>query len=522
MTALNRLIVILIALGIVSSGVIALQRMGYEAVSNNVLLAVDLPSEEASVFDQLPLSGQAVVMTPAELIDSHPSADQLVVLELDAWVPLETFPNLLVELTEQPIDGVYVDLPLSASREHLHFIGDYFEDQNVFIAFNEFADRDPLSDSLAHAHLPLVRAHKVDQFEWGYLSSHDKSQRIVRAVRERKTELVVVSPAETDNLQSEINIIESELVSAGFSLGLPVAGTDFAVSPVLELLMLMGLLALITWILLSQIAMSSQTAWAILIALNAIGIMLYVNYEHVAQLGVAWLAAVAVPVGAFILMRDRFSAQFSIRGSFIWVGALSLGSIGGGLLAAGFLSESGFFLGIEIFRGVKAALIAPIAVVVVLTVREMMRNGFGVLDGVVILVVGLILAAMLLRSGNASGIAVASPSGLEHNLRAILEDFLYARPRFKEFLIGHPALILWGSLAAMKWRSWGWGLLLIGLIGQVSIVNSFLHLHTPLELTLLRVFNGLWLGVLVGLLAIGGYHLLQVALGKLKLKGLPG
>jgi MFS family permease len=45
-----------------------------------------------------------------------------------------------------------------------------------------------------------------------------------------------------------------------------------------------------------------------------------------------------------------------------------------------------------------------------------------------------------------------------------------------------------------------WVALTVGAIGQVSILNSFCHLHTPLTLTLLRVFNGLWVGALAGII----------------------
>jgi hypothetical protein len=40
---------------------------------------------------------------------------------------------------------------------------------------------------------------------------------------------------------------------------------------------------------------------------------------------------------------------------------------------------------------------------------------------------------------------------------------------------------------------------LIGLIGQISIVNTFLHFHIPLELCLLRTLHGLWIGSLISL-----------------------
>jgi len=44
--------------------------------------------------------------------------------------------------------------------------------------------------------------------------------------------------------------------------------------------------------------------------------------------------------------------------------------------------------------------------------------------------------------------------------------------------------------------------LLVGAIGQVGMLNSFCHLHSPLKLTLLRTFHGLWIGGLLGMLLV--------------------
>ena len=47
--------------------------------------------------------------------------------------------------------------------------------------------------------------------------------------------------------------------------------------------------------------------------------------------------------------------------------------------------------------------------------------------------------------------------------------------------------------------------LLIATIGQVSLVNTFAHIHTPLFISLLRTVNGLWIGLIIGLLLIAGW-----------------
>src|SRR5262249_39008283 len=79
-------------------------------------------------------------------------------------------------------------------------------------------------------------------------------------------------------------------------------------------------------------------------------------------------------------------------------------------------------------------------------------------------------------------------------------DQVLVRPRTKEFLVGHPALIVALALWALaRGRAWIVPLLCVGAIGQESLVNSFCHLHTPIALTLARTWNSLWLGSLIGL-----------------------
>jgi hypothetical protein len=112
------------------------------------------------------------------------------------------------------------------------------------------------------------------------------------------------------------------------------------------------------------------------------------------------------------------------------------------------------------------------------------------------ILVGILLLALggyfLIRTGNAG---TSWKVGWEQSIRDRLEDLLIARPRFKEFAIGYPILIL--GLQAQKER---FGRLLIGLgmMGPISMVNTFCHLHSPLYLALWRSTNGILLGAVLG------------------------
>jgi len=85
-------------------------------------------------------------------------------------------------------------------------------------------------------------------------------------------------------------------------------------------------------------------------------------------------------------------------------------------------------------------------------------------------------------------------------MRSLLETLFIARPRFKEFLIGHPLLFLFGaSKGDVTLHHYRPLFLLFGLIGQASILNTFAHAHTPFLLSLLRSANGLVLGLVLGI-----------------------
>jgi hypothetical protein len=184
---------------------------------------------------------------------------------------------------------------------------------------------------------------------------------------------------------------------------------------------------------------------------------------------------------------------------------------------AALLATPPFLLGLEPFRGVKAALVLPLGAAVFLLfqakeIRHFLeepitvgRLGFG-LAGLAV------LGVYVVRSGH--GFPAASE--MELTVRGALESLLGVRPRFKEFLIGHPMLLLGFYLKA---RGAGFHLptgrgpfaqtahflfhdarpfLLAGSVGQLSIINTFCHAHAPLAVSLLRTFHGLWIGTLLG------------------------
>jgi hypothetical protein len=187
----------------------------------------------------------------------------------------------------------------------------------------------------------------------------------------------------------------------------------------------------------------------------------------------------------------------------------------GGLLIAGSLSSSDYMMQIAQFRGVKLAQLLPLVIVLAVTLGTTYAgadaNGWGGLrrgwitvaeafvkywHAVAIFLALGVVGFMLMRSGNESAVEV---SGLEMKLRALLDQILIVRPRTKEIMLGYPALMMGLSLLIMRRRRAAWIWLTVGTIAVISTTNTFCHLHTPLTVSLLRVVNGVWVGLLVGI-----------------------
>lgn len=169
------------------------------------------------------------------------------------------------------------------------------------------------------------------------------------------------------------------------------------------------------------------------------------------------------------------------------------------------------------FRGVSLLHIAPIglvAIYVLLYRGEFALNKTGkllrtpVTLAMVIAagVLGIIGLYYLSRTGN-SGTA----SSYELAFRNFMENSFGVRPRSKEFLLAHPVFIL-GSFLALKYRNAAY-LMIVAVIGQLSMVDTFAHIHSPVLISLVRGLLGLGLGLIIGVIAVIVW---QIAEGCLK------
>jgi hypothetical protein len=396
----------------------------------------------------------------------------------------------------------------------------------------------------------LIRVHSISSGEMARLTPKEAIERYVRAAAERNIRLNYVRLPETvtpstfaDNV-AYVQELSRDTAKAGFGLkdssAFKRVWPDSLVGrlPVALIALGIGAGALLLLAALVPLSKPRQAVGALLAGLFCA--LLVLSGKSIGLQLVALLAAVVFPSLAFVLflqpvgafedhpfatVRTRSRALAPAVAEF---GAMSAVTLIGALMVAGTLSELPFMIKTSSFAGIKAATVIPLLLVglVYLTgmsgeyptwqverdaVAERLRAFFSEPLRVwhtIALLGGLILIALVVaRSGNDSGLGA---SDVELRFRALLDRYLGARPRTKEFMLGHPALLLGLGLAtSARWRRWALPLLLLGIIGQVGMLNSFCHLHTPLKLTVLRTIHGLWMGGLIGCLLLALWRGMQ-------------
>jgi hypothetical protein len=388
-----------------------------------------------------------------------------------------------------------------------------------------------------------IRTHSISPAEMTRLTTREAIERYVRGAVERNIRLqyvrlpVAVSENTFSDSVAYVAELTRQLGNAGFGVKvarplIPVWPGEAAHRLVVALIGIgvgagaVVLLAGIVPLALGRQALLTAAAGILVGLAGASGISLGLQ-------GAALLAAIVFPtlgfvlfpqpIGAFAdhehaLVRDRSEAVVPALAEFA---AISVVTLIGAVMVAGLLSDIPFMLKVKSFAGIKAATVVPLLLVglVYLTgatgeypslqaereavaqrVREFLNEPLRVWHTVAVGVGLVALALLVLRSGNDPGIGV---SDTELRFRALLDRTMGVRPRTKEFLMGHPALLLGLAMAvSRRWRDWALPVILVGVIGQVGMLNSFCHLHTPVRVTVLRTFNGLWTGGLIGILLI--------------------
>ncbi|GAC1407694.1 MAG: hypothetical protein NVSMB64_14850 [Candidatus Velthaea sp.] len=385
----------------------------------------------------------------------------------------------------------------------------------------------------------IVRVQAISKTEQDKLKPQEIIARYLLGVRERNIRVVYLRPythewdAGTGLLSIEKTNVEivkrlaEGIRKDGYRLGGASPIYPFVVQP---WLILAASLAVPAMLLLLLDALGIR-GYKWLIALVGLDLLLVVagyavHHDMAVRKLLALGAGVLFPVAAIATIAPDFRGEDRVRalgaaltGGLRVLAMATLVALAGALVIVGLLSTPLTMTEIDRFTGVKLVLLLPPLVALALYVLTPLWDArlndpvraaaapvrfYQLALGIAIIGGAYVLQA---RSGNQSDIA---PSSFELALRSHLTSILSVRPRFKEFLIGFPAMMLLPALLPADRKRIGWLIVLALGIGLGDAVDTFSHLHTPLGISVLRLINGAVLGAVAGAVAIVVYRRLRV------------
>lgn len=321
------------------------------------------------------------------------------------------------------------------------------------------------------------------------------------------------------------------LERSGYKIGPAGTFEPFYPSSLLRAVVMMGVAAAVV-LYLSLIAPSVKEKYLyMLLAVLVIGMAGPVLMGHGNKIRViaALASANFFPAIAVIWQLDRIrAAKADVKASLLKIiptamlalFASGIISYAGAAYLSASLADTEYLLEVNIFRGIKLTFVLPLVLVAIAFLQrfDIFDGKMDDTDGVInqlkkildmpvkiktllglgfVLIAGIVFVA---RSGHTSGMPVA---GAELKFRAFLEHLMWARPRSKELLIGHPGFML---AALAWWRQWPtmilFVLVIVATIGQGSMVETFAHMRTPIYMSFVRGLGGIGLGAIIGAVAM--------------------
>ncbi|MGP6191662.1 MAG: DUF5693 family protein [Vulcanimicrobiaceae bacterium] len=418
--------------------------------------------------------------------------------------------------------------------DHLDDVADALKRTGLNFGTIEIYDKAQLqkgNDGLAEKAIErTTRVLATPKLELDKLDFDTVVARYLLGVRERNVRVVYLRPylhaqpgesLEATNVDM-IRQIATGSRARGFKLGRATPVPDFHISPLVIALASLAVPAMFLLLLEAFGIRRAPVAYAVVLgdlALVALGYA--VHHDLLVRKALALAGAIEFATMGVVAIPRAFTLDApptlgaALLAGLRTVAVATAFALGGALVVVGLVSAPLLMEEIDRFAGVKAVIVLPPLLAFALYVysRRFGNNPPGVKQSAlepvriyqlaILLMLGAAAVVYVMRSGNQSDI---TPSAFEMSLRSGLTTVLGVRPRFKEFLIGFPLMLLLPALRLEHKRLVGW-LFAIGIaVGTSDIVDTFSHLHTPLTVSLVRVFNGAVIGCIVGALAVVVYR----------------
>ncbi len=377
---------------------------------------------------------------------------------------------------------------------------------NAPLVLIEFYGQKGLTDLIDAFEGNMVRLHSINDDEMEKVTVPDSLNRFTLAINERNVRIAYIKSFPDSDFSSVMDYgagLINKIENSGFDVGMVHTIKEIPQNKVVLLLIAFGIGAGAVFLGV-RLRIPKIAAVLALVMIAGVLCLAFVGRGVLAARLLALIASLIFPTLAVITYVGSYPSLGKTLLVFLKMCGITLI---GAVFIVGLLSLKPFMNSLSIFSGVKLAMVGPLLLILLyclfLKEREsIFQKTYGFIkqpvrygELIILAVLALALLVLVLRSGN-DGLEASS---LELAFRTKLEQWLTVRPRTKEFLIGAPCMLL---ALYYGYKDYLVPLWLLGAIGQVSILNTFCHLHTPLSVSLLRTFNGLWLGIIIGIVAI--------------------
>lgn len=340
--------------------------------------------------------------------------------------------------------------------------------------------------------LNIVRLHSVP------VTVNDvsvMSERIVRAVKERNMRSIFLNMA---GLEYEEEVAALKTIRAEADAGLPNyqrgEAATFTAYEVPLWQLAAGLIGAIAFLGLAvdHVVKNRRLTILTLAGTGLLAVIYMLFGLSIILKAMALAVALSAPVLAVLLNKKTDAKGYLLKE---YAKAVAVTLVGIWFIVV-LLNGNQFLLGIDSFRGVKLVYIVPMAFIALYAIwgslkflMDMNVKYWHMMIFALIAVLGLYYIS---RTGNAGTV-----SALELQARQLLEQILYVRPRTKEFLIGFPLFVVALYVAKRNVKA-SLFILIPAVIGFLSMVNTFTHLHIPLSISLLRSVYSIIFGFIIG------------------------
>ena len=410
----------------------------------------------------------------------------------------------------------------------------YLKEKKYSFGIVEFASQKGINNIASTVSELAVRVHSITKEEMEKIDKNKAIERWIRAAQERNIRLFYLNPflnaREGNLIESNLDYIKEikdELIQNKYQIGKAALFPPYQNSLVIIALIGLGVISAGMLLLLKFFNISKKYEIILFVAICLFLFIVNIITGKIFLMKILALASALVfPTLAIILNKKYFIKTPIIKSGhtpttnkpfflyseiiknvFTGITRTMLISLSGGLIIAALLTQYQFILAIQLFSGIKIAYVLPILLVTWYLWWVNSEDKKILLDEVkkpilfehallmsILLVFGVVY---ITRSGNFSFLAI---SNMEEKIRIFLEKYLIARPRNKEFLIGYPLLSLAIAMNYLDIQYLKLPIIIIGCVAPITVVNTFCHIHSPILFSLLRTFNGYWLGLLFSIL----------------------